>query len=229
MSRPILILGTGGNAHDVLDLVEALNTTTPTWDVAGFLDDARPPGTRHLGLDVLGPLHDAGNFPDHAFVNSIGSDKSFRRLPQILASTGLAAERFATLVHPSASVSSRARLGRGVVVQQGVTVGGGTVVGDFVTLCPACTVGHDTCIGDYTILAPRAVVSGFVHIDPNCYIGAASVIRQNLRIGEHSLVGTGSVVVREVAPGATVAGNPARPLAPSGERVRSRDEEEVLR
>src|SRR4051812_33313301 len=55
MSRPLLILGTGGSAHDVLDVVEAINAVAPTWGVAGFLDDNRPPGTRHLGLEVFGP------------------------------------------------------------------------------------------------------------------------------------------------------------------------------
>jgi sugar O-acyltransferase (sialic acid O-acetyltransferase NeuD family) len=212
MSRPLVILGTGGNTYDILDVVEAINAAAPTWDVVGFLDDARPPGTQYPGLEILGPLREAARFSDHTFVNTIGSDKSFRRLPEILASTGLAVERFATLVHPGASVSGRAKIGRGVVVNHGVTIGGGVAIGDQVILCPGCIVGHDTHIGDYSILAPGAVVSGYVSIHRNCYIGARAVIRQRLRIGERSLVGMGAVVLREVAADMIVVGNPARPL-----------------
>jgi sugar O-acyltransferase (sialic acid O-acetyltransferase NeuD family) len=229
LSRPILILGGGGGVHDVLDVIEAINRVAPAWTVAGLLDDARESGSRHLGLEVLGPLREAPGFPDHALVNAIWGDRSYRRLPAILGSTSVRAERFATLVHPAASISSRARLGCGVVVQHGVTVGGGTVVGDFATLCPGSTVGHDARIGDFTILAPQAVVSGSVTVERNCYIGAAAVIRQKLRIGERSLVGMGAVVVRDVDPGVTVVGNPARLVTPSGERARPRDGEEVLR
>jgi len=46
------------------------------------------------------------------------------------------------------------------------------------------------------------------------YVGARAVIRQQLRVGAGALVGMGAVVVRDVPDGATVVGNPARPLAP---------------
>ncbi len=214
MTRPLVILGTGGSAYDLLDIVEAINAVqpTPTWKPIGFLDDARPAGTRHLGLEVLGTLRDASRFAECAFVNVIGSDKSFRHLPEILASTGLALDRFATLVHPASAVSSRARLGRGVVINPGVVIGGGVLIGDHVMLCPGCILGHESSIGDYSILAPGAVISGLVRLDPVCYVGATAVIRQKLRIGTRSLIGMGAVVVRDVEPGATLVGNPARPL-----------------
>ncbi|SIO61547.1 sugar O-acyltransferase, sialic acid O-acetyltransferase NeuD family [Singulisphaera sp. GP187] len=212
MSLPLVILGTGGSVHDVLDIVEAVNQRTPTWEVVGYLDDARPAGSRHLDLEVLGPLHVAERFYGHAFVNAIGSDSTFRRLPEILQSTGLAPDEFTTLIHPAASVSSRAQLGRGVTVNYGVSVGGGAKIGNNVILCPGCIVGHDATIEDYSILAPRTVISGHVHVGRGCYIGARAVIRQRIRIGAGSLVGMGAVVIRETDAGSIVVGNPARPL-----------------
>ncbi len=41
-------------------------------------------------------------------------------------------------------------------------------------------------------------------------IGANATILCGLRIGRGALVGAGSVVTKDVAPGAVVAGNPAR-------------------
>src|SRR4051812_18123710 len=111
----LVIIGTGGSAHDVLDVVDGINAASPTWELAGFLDDARPPGSRHLGIGVLGPVGDAPRFAGTAyFINAIGSDRSYRRRPDILVATGLPPEQFATLVHPASSVSGRAKLGRGV-------------------------------------------------------------------------------------------------------------------
>jgi sugar O-acyltransferase (sialic acid O-acetyltransferase NeuD family) len=211
MMRPLVILGTGGNAYDLLDLVEAINGVTPTWDVIGFLDDAKPPGTPHLGLPILGSLDEAWRLPPGlAFVNTIGCERTFRRLPEILASTGLDAGRFATLVHPAASVSARAGLGRGVVVGFGAAVSGGARIGDLVALGPGCLVGHDAAIRDYSILAPGAVLSDSVRVGRGCYLGSRSTVRQYLRVGDGALVGMCAVVVREVPPGSTVAGNPAR-------------------
>lgn len=210
--KPLIILGTGGSAYDLLDIIEAINEDRPTWRLAGFLDDTRPAGTSHLGLDVLGKLHDAPRFADHFFVNVIGSDRSFRNRAKILAGTGLAAERFATLIHPGACVSPRARVGLGSYVNYGACVAGGVRVGNQVSVGPGCIVGHDAVIDDFAMLAPGAVVSGFVHVGRCSYVGAAAAIRQHVRVGEKALVGMGAVVVRDVAAGSTVVGNPARPL-----------------
>ena len=58
---------------------------------------------------------DSGRFPDCVFVNGIGSPTTFWRKPEIVRTTGLALERFETIIHPQASVSSFARLGYGCV------------------------------------------------------------------------------------------------------------------
>lgn len=212
MVLPLIILGVSGNACDVLDIVDAINASVSTWRPAGFLDDACPPGSEHIGLPILGKLADAAQFEDYWFINAIGSDSSYRLRPSVIAATGLPVARFATLVHPMASVSRRAKLGRGVYVNYGASVAGAVVIGDHATLGPGCIVGHDTVVGEYAILAPGAVISGFVRLESNCYIGAAVMVRQKVRIGAGALVGIGAVVIRDVENGATVAGNPARAL-----------------
>jgi len=210
--KPLVILGTGGSAFDVLDIVEAINAIEPTWCVEGFLDDARPVGSFHLGFKVLGRLSDAPRFPAWSYINAIGSDQSFRRRPEIIGSTGLSPDHFATLVHPAASVSSRARIGRGALVNPGAIVAGGVTIGDHVMLCPGCIVGHESCVLDYSIVAPGAVISGLVELGPTCYVGAGALVRQRLRVGEGSLIGMGAVVVRDLARESRVVGNPARSL-----------------
>lgn len=212
MRRRLIILGTGGGALDALDIVDAINGVASQWEVVGFLDDNRPEGSESFGLPVLGRLQDAPRYSDHAFVNVIGSDRSHRARPEVIAATGLGPEAFATLVHPLASTSPRARLGRGVCVNFGVSIGGNVSIGDHTTLCPGCIVGHDTVISDYAVLAPGSVVSGGVRLDRACYIGARAVIRQNLSVGARALVGMGAVVVSDVPEAAIVVGNPAHSL-----------------
>lgn len=50
-----------------------------------------------------------------------------------------------------------------------------------------------------------------VRIGCNVWIGAGAIILPGVTIGDDALVGAGSVVTRDVAAGATVVGNPARP------------------
>lgn len=216
MKSRLVILGTGGSAYDVLDIVYSINTESPTWELAGFLDDARPSGSHYLDLPILGGLREATRFEGCWFINVIGSETSYRRRAEIVHSTGLDSDRFATLVHPKASVSPWARLGRGVYVSFGASIGGGVVTGDHVSFSPGCVIGHDSVIADCALIAPAAVVSGFVQVGRSCYIGAGAMIRQRVQIGDGALVGMGAVVLRDVAPGATVVGNPARLLVRAG-------------
>ncbi len=215
MNQSLIILGTGGNAYDILDIIEALNASWREWKVVGFLDDLRPADSEYLGIPVLGPIRCAAYWKEAQFINAIGSDRSYLRRPEILASTGLSCDRFATLIHPAASVSSYARIGRGVYINHGVSIGGGAVIGHHVSLGPGSIIGHDTVIEDHAIIAPGAVVSGHVHIERNSYIGAVASIRQKLRIGAGALVGMGAVVVKDVEAGTTVVGNPAHLLRQS--------------
>jgi hypothetical protein len=38
----LAIIGTGDHGREMLDIVTAINSITPTWTIVGFLDDARP-------------------------------------------------------------------------------------------------------------------------------------------------------------------------------------------
>ncbi len=51
-----------------------------------------------------------------------------------------------------------------------------------------------------------------VSIGRNVWIGGGAIILPGITVGDDAIIGAGSVVTRDVAGGATVAGNPARPV-----------------
>lgn len=56
-----------------------------------------------------------------------------------------------------------------------------------------------------------------VRIGSNVWIGAGAIILPGITVGDGALIGAASVVTRDVPPGATVVGNPARVLQGRGE------------
>lgn len=212
MAQPLIIIGTGGNALDILDIVDAANAQKPTWEVVGFLDDARPRGSHFEGIEILGGVRDASRHSGRQFVNAIGSDKSYRKRPDIVQQTKLALEQFATLIHPFTAISRRVKVAPGSCVNPGVVIASGVTIGAHVWLGSGCVIGHDAVIEDYSLIAPRAVLSGFSRVGSAAYIGGGACVRQRVTIGERALVGIGGVVIGDVAAGTTVVGNPARVL-----------------
>lgn len=78
-------------------------------------------------------------------------------------------------------------------------------------------VAHDCVIGDFVTFAPGVMCNGNVHVEDHAYIGTGAVLRQGkpgkpLKIGAGAIVGMGAVVTRDVPPGVTVVGNPAKPM-----------------
>jgi maltose O-acetyltransferase len=51
-----------------------------------------------------------------------------------------------------------------------------------------------------------------VRIGRNVWIGGGAIILPGVTIGDDAVVGAGSIVTRDVAAGATFAGNPARAI-----------------
>lgn len=213
----LAILGASGNALDILDIVAALNAAGEAWHVEGVLDDGA--GTEFAGVPVLGPLAAAGTLAasggrlDGArFVLAIGSDRSHAMREAILARAGLHDASFATLVHPAAGVSARADVAAGCCIGFGASVAGRCRLGAHAWVGPTSVIGHDSVLEPFAMMAPRATISGGVRVGRGAYVGSCAVVRQGIAIGAGALVGLGAVVVKNVPPGAVVAGNPARPL-----------------
>jgi sugar O-acyltransferase (sialic acid O-acetyltransferase NeuD family) len=214
-TKEILILGTGGNCIDILDTIQEINSSRGPirYRCIGFLDDDSDRLHRqYYGFPVLGPLSSAADYKRAVFVNGIGSPTNYTNKKAIIEKTGLGAERFETLVHPSAVVSKMARLGTGNVVFQNAVITSNVKIGDHVIILPNSVVSHDDIIGDYVCIAGGVCISGGVRIGESCYLGTNCTIIANISIGEYSMIGMGSVVLKDVPSHSVYVGNPARLL-----------------
>ncbi len=204
----VLILGAGGHAQVVADILlrgwEAGNNCKPI----GFLDDDRGLiGKVINGLPVLGTLKQVNEIEHDAVIVAIGDNRIRSYLFNQLLTSG---KRIITGVHPAVVLSSNVRLGKGVMICAGVVVNTESVIGDDVILNTGCTVDHHNQIGNHVHIAPGAHLGGNVHIGEGALVGISAAILPGCSVGKWAVVGAGAVVTRDVPPYAVVVGVPAR-------------------
>ncbi|WP_405143771.1 acetyltransferase [Sphaerisporangium sp. NBC_01403] len=207
---PLLIVGAGGFARETAQLVHAINDVSPTWEPLGFLDDdPAKHGTVVDGMPVLGGSDEAVK-RDARIVVCTGNSRDYASRARIVARLGLPPERYATLVHPTASVSRSSTIGPGSIVLAQVVLTASVTVGAHVSVMPHVTLTHDDVVGDFATLTAGARLAGGVHVGRGAYIGSGALVRETLTIGSYALVGMGSVVIRDIPARQVWAGVPAR-------------------
>jgi len=217
-ARELVIIGAGGFGRETAEAVRALNDYGAHWKLGGYLDDdpARH-GTAIDGSPVLGSTDELGNLTDVSVVVCTGRPDNYFSRRRIVERLALPPERYATIVHPSASVSATSRLGPGTVLLAQTVLTATVTVGSHVAVMPHVTLTHDDVIDDFATIASGVCLGGNVHVGRSAYVGAGALVREERSIGAGALVGMGAVVTRDIPAGEVWAGVPARRLrsAPS--------------
>jgi sugar O-acyltransferase (sialic acid O-acetyltransferase NeuD family) len=210
--RNLVIVGAGGFARET-----AAAATAAGRQVLGFVDDDPAlHGTTRSGVPILGSVDSVRELTDAAVVVCVGNPRNYTARKSIVERLGLPAERYTTVVHPSASIGAGSVVGPGSVLLAGAVLTADVTVGSHVAVMPQVVLTHDDRVADYATVASGVRLGGGVVLEAGAYVGAGALVREGVTIGAWSLVGLGSVVLRDVPPGQVWAGNPARLLRDAG-------------
>ncbi|MFD0688157.1 acetyltransferase [Actinomadura fibrosa] len=210
----LVIFGAGGLGRETAQTVTAL----PGWRLLGFAEDDPRRGHEVDGVPILGGRADVAALPGVQVAVCTGSPRDYGSRERIVRALGLAPDRYATIVHPTAWVSPSSRIGPGSVVLAQTVLTASALVGAHVAVMPHVTVTHDDVIEDYATIASGVRLGGGVRVRAGAYVGAGALVREGVEIGAGALVGMGAVVLRDVPPGEVWAGAPARRLRPAPQR-----------
>lgn len=119
-------------------------------------------------------------------------------------------EQYISLIHHTADFAPSASSEEGLLMEPLSLVSSMAKLGFGVTLKRGASVGHHAVLEDFATLNPGAVLAGFVTIGEGSEIGVGAIVSNNVKIGKRCLIGAGSVVTKDIPDGMIAYGNPCR-------------------
>lgn len=204
----VLIVGAGGHAQVIADLILNCARSGEALSLVGFVDDrVSLIGQQILGAPVLGTLAQIDVFAHDVVIVGIGDNATRARVFQRLAQRGCT---LPYVIHPRAIVAPDVQLGDGTVVFASAVINTGSIIGANSIVNTGATVDHHARIGSHVHVAPGVHLGGAVAVGDGGLIGIGSSVVPNRVIGAWSIVGAGAAVIHDLPDHVTAVGVPAR-------------------
>lgn len=206
MNKKVIIIGAGGHAKVIADIVEKSKDK-----VLGFLDDNLAINTiiiKKKDIKVLGKVKECIKFvnenPDIEFIIGIGNNKKRK---DIANQNKL---NYYTAINPSSQIAVDVDIGRGTVIMANACINTSTKIGEHCIVNTGAIVEHDNKINDYVHISPNATLCGTVEVGELTHIGAGAIINNNHNICNNCIIGAGAVVVKDIKESGVYVGIPAK-------------------
>lgn len=197
MSRPLVIIGAGGHASVLAEILltegRAIIAVVSPEDIN---DNSPLSGINRLKTDE--ELLATYSSKQVELVNGMGAipgnDLHFR-LFNYFSEHGYS---FVSVISSDATVSKYAQLADGVQIMAGAIVQTNASINMNCIVNSGAIIEHDCCIGAHNHIAPSATLSGGVITGSQVHIGTGACVIQSIKIGQKAVVGAGCTVVRDV-------------------------------
>lgn len=197
MSKPLVIIGAGGHASVLAEILLAAGRSIIAVVSPEIIENGSPlAGMNRLTTDEA--LLTTYSPKQVELVNGMGAipgNNLHFRLFNYFSEHGY---RFVSVISPNATVSKYAKLADGVQIMTGAIVQTNASIGTNCIVNSGAIIEHNCCIGAHNHIAPSATLSGGVITESQVHVGTGANIIQGIKIGEQAVVGAGCTVVRDI-------------------------------
>ena len=208
----VVIIGSGGLAREVRNLIEAINTENPSYEFLGYLvSDLKKLGTYDSKDQVIGNFSwfNKQSEPINVAIG-IGDPNSRLNVVNTLMND-YSNLIFPSLIHPSVIYDKNSvRIEKGVIICASTVLTVNIVLKEFSFINLCCTVGHEAVLGRYSVLNPSVNISGGVKIGDTVSVGTGVQILQYISVGNNAVIGGGACVTKQLSSNVVAVGVPAK-------------------
>jgi sugar O-acyltransferase (sialic acid O-acetyltransferase NeuD family) len=208
--KRLVVLGGPGDGLVVAEAILHAMADGRDVELYGFLNDVLPSGQILQGVPVLGRFEDWATLDgDVMFVPAVQKVKDMQTRVNRIESLGIPDQRWASVVHPRAVVSSDVEIGAGAFIASCATVQPESRIGRFASLRAGAMLGHHCVVEDHAYVGPNATMCGRSRLDFGAHLGPGAVLLDSRTMGAFSVAGIAAAVTKSVPDHWVVFGNPA--------------------
>jgi len=210
MAKPLVMLGGGGHANTLADILisqgatiiavvtpEPINSSSLLSELPRINQDEYV--ARQYSPDKVDLVNGIGALPN---------SNSRHRVFDYFSGQGY---YFPPIISSNALLSKYSNILEGVQVMPGAIIQPQTEIKANTIINTGVIIEHDCQIGEHNHIAPGAVLSGGVITESYVYIGAGATIIQGIYISNNAIIGAGTTIARNVPQG--------RVLIPASSRI----------
>lgn len=209
--KHLIIVGARGWGREVYATAVSLDGYNKDFDIKGFLD------SKFEAFDALNgdfpPIlcapEDYEIQPDDVFFIAMGEPKWRKYYAEIIEKKG---GTFMSIISKDAFINKTAVVGNGSFVSRWTSISDNVKIGKHGIVHSFSALGHDVIVGDYCTIEAHSFLGGYAKMGNESVMHVRSTLIRTKSIGNNVEVGSSSVVMRNIADGLHVFGNPAKKI-----------------
>jgi len=142
-------------------------------------------------------------------ITAIGNNTARAEKFNLLKNKGF---QMISIIHPQALIDTKVSYGENVIIEMGTAIHTHSTIGNNVFLGGEALIGHHNTIGNHVLVGGNVSFGGSVIVEDYVSLGVGASIKPGIRLGKGAVIGVGAAVIKDVEPGATVVGVPAKPI-----------------
>lgn len=210
MKKKVIVVGTGGHAKVVIDILLSMIDV----EIIGLTAKELPVGSEFFGQKVLGndsillPMYKNKEFDFVAMGVGGFRDNSLRKkIFSAMKGQGLS---FISVIHPTAYISKSSKIGEGSIIFPNVSVNTEVEIGMNSIIATGATIDHESILGNNVLISAGVTIGGNVQIKDDSLVALGAKVISGLKIGTNTLIGAGAVVVKDIPDNHVALGLPAK-------------------
>jgi sugar O-acyltransferase (sialic acid O-acetyltransferase NeuD family) len=196
LSKPLLILGAGGHASVLVDILLQQNR-----DILGVVSPQVVSESKVFDrIEIFHNDDDVLQFDKSLIklVNGIGSMPNTQLRSIIYNKFKVLGYEFETVIADNSIISKYANLDEGVQVFSGAIIQTDATIGANSIINSGAIIEHGCIIGSNNHIAPGATLSGQVHTKEFVHVGTGASVIQEINVAKNVVIGAGAIITNDI-------------------------------